>query len=131
MARLTASVILSLVGNALAGTIPAVIGTEGTTLGPSVTLVGAANPSYISKMSSLHKSETSDITSTVTEAPQLKPRMNSPPEYLTITVVNKHGSPISTSHWRKYIPRSQCLWKCSLLTFNRFRKRTCCRFWCG
>jgi hypothetical protein len=99
MARFTAAVILSLAADALAGTIPAVIGTEATSNLPGVTLVGAANPS---KAYSGHQSTaTSDITSTVTEAAKLKPRIDTPPTYLTITVINSHGSPISTQHVRK------------------------------
>lgn len=99
MFRLTGAVILSLAANALATTSGGLVGTEGTTLGPNVTLVGAANTDYIS---SRNRKPTSSVSGGVemTQAAKLKPRMTAGPEYVTITIVNKHGSPISTSHYR-------------------------------
>lgn len=98
MARL-AAVILSLAASAIASALPAVSGTEATTLGPSCTLVGAANPDYISMRQSERASSAS--AAAVTEGAKVKARMDSGPEYVTITIINSHGSPISTTHWRK------------------------------
>ncbi|KAH8680592.1 hypothetical protein BX600DRAFT_504362 [Xylariales sp. PMI_506] len=91
MIRSTAVAILSLAASAFAGTIPAVIGVEGNVLGPNVVLVGAANATIAS---SRHAK-----AAAVTASPRLVPRIASPPEYLTITLINSHGSPISTSHF--------------------------------
>lgn len=100
MARFAVATILSMATGALAGTIPALIGTEATTNLPGVTLVGAANPT---KAYAGHNvtSTSAATASVVTEAAKLKPRMDTPPEYLTIRIVNSHGSPISTKHVRK------------------------------
>lgn len=93
MARFTVAAILSLAAQAFASAVPAVQGTEGTTNLPGVTLVGAANPTYAYQA---HAAS----SAVVTEAAKVK-RMDTPPEYLTFTIINSHGAAISTSHVRK------------------------------
>ncbi|KAK9420157.1 hypothetical protein SUNI508_06685 [Seiridium unicorne] len=80
MTALVSSLVILLASGALGATLPAVTGVEGTANPSGVVLVGAANPK---------------VTST---AAVHAININSPPQYLTITVVNKHGDAISTSH---------------------------------
>ncbi|KAH8660397.1 hypothetical protein BX600DRAFT_488573 [Xylariales sp. PMI_506] len=88
---IAAAALLGLAGNAAAAAMSALVGEEATTNLPGVVLVGAANPTK----ASVYRREAEAM---VTDAPVIKPRLAAPPEYLTITFINSHGSPISTQH---------------------------------
>ncbi|KAK6189578.1 putative secondary metabolism biosynthetic enzyme [Pestalotiopsis sp. IQ-011] len=78
----TTAAILSLVVGALSATIPVVTGTASTANLPGVTLVHAAKRSVVTALPS----------------PLVARSMASPPEFLTINIVNSHTAAVSTAH---------------------------------